>query len=786
MILTGMFLVGVASLLAQMVLARELFVAAQGHEMAVALVLSGWLACVGLGAWGGRKVGARMTVRRAGFWAAGLLLGMAAALPLQLWVARALRGLWGATPGEYLSAGQIVTGTWLVLAPFCMLLGGLFPVACHAGSARDSRVITRVYFVESLGSLVGSLLFVFVLVGVFIPWRSLALAAALCVAAAACMAAGPCSVRQRGVLFALAAVCWLPVLSPRLLTPLERSSMARRWQDAGVLPHHKTDGGMPPARLVAWRDTPYQHLTLVEMAGLYVIYGNGEVLFSFPDVAADELLVRFVMTQHERPRRVLLLGGNPLGLLPPLLAYPLDQVVYVSSDPGLAGLLEEVAGPWYDKIAGAERMRIEINDGPLFVRQTQEQFDVVLVLSGAPTTITMNRYYTVEFYRRLQRRLRPGGIVFTRIGASERLEREAAQLAASVHAALRAVFPVVRTTAGEPTQFVAGLADAAITFDREALYRRAAEGPPALFFRPEYFLVADELEPRKVAEVERRLAASGADINRGARPIASHYALLMWSRYTAPAIGRLARKASSVSLVLFAITVAVLAALMMGIGSALKRTGWWTKNVSRVWMRSMLGLAMAATGWGALTLEVALMYVFQNEFGHLYARMGLLVALFMLGAASGAMAGGRLAVRPASDVWRAAALAGLGGAALALLMALGVEHLEEAVDREAHWLGSIMGGLMIAIGAQAGFQFAAVSRLYRLTQADFARTGGVVDAADHLGSMLGAMTGGALLIPALGVTDACRLVALLGILALMCLFSGRRAAPLTAGESVRG
>ena len=49
-------------------------------------------------------------------------------------------------------------------------------------------------------------------------------------------------------------------------------------------------------------------------------------------------------------------------------------------------------------------------------------------------------------------------------------------------------------------------------------------------------------------------------------------------------------------------------------------------------------LAIATTGFAGMALEIILLFAYQNIYGHLYYKVGLIVTLFMLGLSLGGWA----------------------------------------------------------------------------------------------------------------------------------------------------
>lgn len=767
--LTAMFCLGVYTLLAQMVITREMMTAFLGNELIIGVVLTAWLLLIGLGAWAGR---ASVRIDRGGL-ACGiacLLLVMLAGLaPLQVLVLRVVREWMQIAPGEYAPAGKVAITAALVLLPSCAVTGFLFPLTCHLLSLHgEAKPVSRVYMAEAAGSTAGALLFTFVLAEHLQALQVAALASAWALSGAAL--AGVRTPLRRGLAI-LACLAGFAALNPGCLARLEARSIQARWRAFGVLTGHAAPAGGTPVRLAASLDTRYQNLALTESAGQFTLYGDGHVLFAFPDEPGYEHRIDFIMAQKPAARRILLLGGNPVGDLPQLLRYRAERIVFVDLDPGVEKIVRGAAARLYAAATKDPRVGIVHEDGPLFVKRCRERFDAILVLAPEPSTAGLNRFYTREFYADLRGLLTPGGFVYSAIEASELLENDAVPVAACVYKTLQSTFEIVKVTAGPPLQFFASGPGGTLTFERQALFERSrSAGVAARYFRPQYFLAADELAPEKIALTEQRLSAASVPINSVIRPIACFYNLVLWSRYSASQMEFVLRRVGRLrtGAVCAWIVIAFLACLLTGLVRRRKNPLLAGRNL--LWLAAG---AMTATGFWGIAMEITLLYAFQSLYGFVYSRMGLIVGLFMLGSLVGAWAAGR---RPDQAEQRrsVASLMRLSMAMLltALLLPVSLAWVAgSAAAWSAHGTEWIVHANAALAGVLVAAQFAGASRLIQCGGLPVGTAAALTNAADYLGSALGGLLAGMLLLPILGIQATCLIMAALLGSTFLCLFA---------------
>jgi uncharacterized membrane protein len=140
--------IGFASILGQVVLLRELAVTFFGSELIYLLAISFWLIFTGLGALVSRGTTPPTTNQ--------LLVSIAALgfmLPLEVIFARAVRLIFGATPGAFMPLEHQIAAIAMTLAPAGLLLGRLFVLAARRHAAQGGTFATA-YGIESFGGVI--------------------------------------------------------------------------------------------------------------------------------------------------------------------------------------------------------------------------------------------------------------------------------------------------------------------------------------------------------------------------------------------------------------------------------------------------------------------------------------------------------------------------------------------------------------------------------------------------------------------------------------------------------
>lgn len=758
-----MFLVGAFAALAQVVFVRETMVAFFGNELTIGVVLAGWLIGIGLGSLSAKllmRFIARAESRRRIL--VSLLLVSAALLPVQIHVIRILRLLLDVPPGEYASLGVICWSSLAVFLPTCFTVGVFFPVACEVAaadrSAEHSLVVGRLYALESLGSMAGGVALTFALLPFLDPFAVILLGQIVLAISAMLLLR---SMFGRIVLVLLVASLAVGGFAwPGWAGRVEQAAVFKRWEAFGAI-GRQVSRGSPPIRLVASMDTRYQNLAVTESDGQYNLFGNGRIYFSFPDPQGYEHSIHFVMAQNPAAKRVLLIGGNPVGDIPELLKYPLERLVHVELDPGVGKIVSGVAPAEYAAVMADRRVARITDDAPRYVKQCGEKFDAILVNAPDPGTAAANRFFTLEFFRDLRRILDSRGFVYTAVSSSERLQGEAIDLGASIYKSIKAVFPVVFVTAEARNRFVAGGPESGLTFDRDTLFRCSKEaGIAAKYFRPVYFLGADEIAADKTKGVIEKFEASAAPVNTGQRPVACFYNLQLWLKFSGSGGETIFRLVRDVRPGVLAGGMLVCGVLGLAAGMFAGRRG----DGGLAWSRIAILGVILTVGFTGMALEMALIFMFQGMFGYVYAKMGLMFAAFMLGLALGGRAGGRLA----SGGGRPALLLLMGMEVLVMLLALGVAAGGTAAGA-AGWQELLIYAAVVAGGWAVGVEFMLATRLFRAAGGTGESAVAVVNSADLVGAAIGSAVVGVFAVPVLGIVSTCLLLAVMKLAALLWL-----------------
>jgi spermidine synthase len=753
-LLLTLLVLGINSILGQIIVIRELMVIFYGNELSLGIILAGWLLWT--------AAGSGFLARRVDSWGRPhqrlviCQLMAALTLPAAIWGIRAARRILALAPGEIVGLAPMFYTSLLVLAPLGLTLGLMFALGCELYSQATTETAASIgwaYLYEAIGASLGGVMFTY---GLVFWFSHLQIALGLAVLNLLCGVFILVKIPQSSK----ASILTLIGLGLALFFII-LSGTVPRW-DA-----YLRRLGWPGFKLVNSRDSRYGNLTVVADKGQYSMFANGLLVFSYPDLLSAEEAVHFPLLEHPDPQRVLLISGGVGGALSEVLKHPtVSRVDYVELDPLIITLGRQVLPRAAWEAVDDPRVNIEHIDGRRWVNQTDENYDLILVNLPQPYTVQLNRFYTREFFEAAGRILSNNGIICLSFASSENyISLELAQFLASIYYTLKQVFVEVVALPGG-TNFILGCKQAGIlTTDAGILVSRLKERRLDTRHVREYY-IPYRLSVERVEYLKGVLAGqSTSRINTDFSPISYYYDMLLWITNFSPRFKGLFTGVTRLKLIHWLGLV-----ILLGLGFAGPTFFRGRKELGR---RAVL-FSVMSTGFAEITFEVVIILAFQIMFGYMYYKLGIILAGFMVGLALGSYLSTRWLER-FSHPYRTFIMV----QTLVVLYSLFLAGIFWAcsryplTDRLSFWVEQLFPLLTLVAGAVGGFQFPLANKLYLTPEQAIGHSAGITYSIDLAGSCLGAAVVSTLLLPLLGVFYTCAAVCLLNVVALLLLLPGR-------------
>jgi spermidine synthase len=278
------------------------------------------------------------------------------------------------------------------ILPAALLMGGAFPLFVRLGleaGRGPGEVLGSVGAANTAGGILGALLVPFLLLPALGPAGGIRACAALsALLAVALLLVGAEGRRARAPLAVAAALALVLALPPsRSLTPGRNVIFLSHGRQASAAVVH----------LGSRRDL--------------IVDGESEASTAGNARRTEELLAALPLLLHPEPRRFLEVGLGSGITLAAAARFPLERVECVE----ISGAVVEAArffAPDNGGIAesGDARVRIARGDGRAWLERPPERYDVIVANTVHPWSLGATGLYSREYFARIARALRPGGL----------------------------------------------------------------------------------------------------------------------------------------------------------------------------------------------------------------------------------------------------------------------------------------------------------------------------------------------------------------------------------------
>lgn len=737
--------------LIQVLLIREFIIIFQGNELSLGVILANWMLLMALGSWQLGKLADRLSQRATVFTVTQILVAIV--LPLEVLFARSINNLVGIKTGEVVGLFPIFYCSLFVLAPIGILHGFQFALGSKILSAESQAPaveVGKVYIFEAIGTMVSGIVFTYLLVRFLHPLEIAILVSLLSLFSALLL------LKPEGIAWRSGAgwrakfmVCLVILAFGAGLLSLVTGGIDRlheisaRWQWMGH-------------RLVYYQNSVYGNISVTQRAEQFTFYESGLPMFSVPnpDVAFNEEVIHFPMLYHPSPHKVLLIGGGIGGTLDELLKHPIEQVHYAELDPLIIEAAKQYSPGSFVSALDDPRVNIKYVDGRFFIKNTHETYDVVIVTLPSPSTLQLNRLYTVEFFDDVANILKPGGVFSTIVPSSETyLSSEMIKHNRCIYDTLKQVFNSVVIIPGDLNIFVAFSDEQLLGQDTATLcHRFDTRELETKLLTANY--IRYKLNP---VRTERLLApiltSNKVPVNRDLHPIGCYYNLALWNAMFHSGAAGFFDWTSHMRLWWFAIPSGVLVLLATGV--VLRRKATKPRLLAVV-------VAIIITGLAGMTLSIILLLALQTLQGYLYERLAIIIASFMLGLALGGAYMNRIVYKIRREILFLATLEiiivaySIFVAFILVLLFAGAARLPSFIPPEV-----FLSLLNCAAGFLVGLEFPLANRIYLEVNERVGQVAGSLYAGDLLGGCLGAILASVFLVPILGIPQTCFVLAML-------------------------
>lgn len=701
-------ILGFTSLITQVILLREFLVIFYGNELVMGIILANWMLLTGIGAFTGKYI--KTTIRLIPIII--ILELFTGILPIiTLFLLDYLRNI-VFSQGVMLSIIEITYSSLILLLPFCFLSGLAFTfISSIYADVKKKNLINNIYAFESLGSLVGGLLFNLVLIYFLSPFKTMIMLLLINFIMAFILS------------YEIKKIIWKSLIiitgciSVFLLIYFNLDKISTSALFAGQ-------------KLLLKKDTPYGQIVVTKTSDQVNIFENGISLFSTNNTIENEENIHYALGQVPNSESILLLSGGITGTINEIMKYPnIKSIDYLELNPDLIKITKQFIDT-NQSLLRSDKIQIINKDARLFFHETKTKYDAIILNLPDPTTAQINRFYTIDFIKECKEHLYHSGVLSLSLSSTGNyISEEAGELNASILTALRNVFENVIIIPGNQNYFIAS--DKQLTFN---VTQVLSENNIQTDYVNEYYINVDLIKLRTKNIIQS--LPEDAYINRDFHPIAYYYHTILW-------LSHFKIKLWMVALIIIIPIVIIV----------IKSTP--------------VNLGLFAGGFTASSLEFLLLISFQIIYGYVYQMTGLIITIFMGGLAFGSFyLIDRIKTLSIYKFSKIQLIIGLCAIFTPLLMFL----LQDIIIHEL-LVQIIFLFFTFIMASIIGLQFAVATKIQKMAINKLAAT---AYSADMLGSAFGALITAAILLPLLGLMNVGIILGGLNILVTAVILMKRK------------
>jgi len=747
-------IIGFSGAVAQIILLRELLVAFCGNELSVGAILGNWLILEAFGAfWIGKYI--EKAKNRIYFYIVMEFL-FSVFFPLALYLARVIKIVLGIPFGQEVGLIHVLWSSFVVLLPVSVVHGALFTFSCKLHNELikkgDVYSISRVYVLETIGTTIGGIIVTYL----FIPYmNSCQIAFFVSFVNFACCALLSLLFRCSKIFIFVNSFVTFFVLYLLFSGGAERfhwSSLRTQWKNQNV---------------ISYQNSVYGNIVVVKQAEEYTLFYNGLPFITtpHPNISYVEEFTHIPILFHVLPKKVLIISGGYGGQIFEILKHEtIEKIDYVELDPTILEVLRKFPTRLTEVEFRSPKVNIYHLDGRFFIKiATSTTYDIIYLGISEPTELQTNRFFTVEFFNDVTKRLSSGGIfVLCLPGSLTYLSQELKKINHTIIDSLEKVFPYIRVLPGDFNMFLCSNAGEILNVTPQTLCKRLSERKVKT-----YLLSCQYIEYKLDSRWEKWFSEAMYKekftyrANYDFKPSAMFYMLSYWN-------AKFSRTLQKFFLIAEKINILPIVVLILGFTFLVTifEISFKTNVISP---KTAIPYVVGTTGFVGMMLDLLLVFSFQVLYGYMYHQVGLITTLFMVGVALGSIV---ITKHPVFE--KAAFLLLLAAEIKIILFTLLLLFLFNILQKHLlsyevipvlFYILSVFAGLLI------GIEFPLANKVYlqRLNES-IGSTVGVLYGADLLGGWFGGIIGGVILVPTIGLLETCLVMIVLKISSVAFMF----------------
>jgi len=354
--------IGIFSYIIQIILVREFINIFYGNEFFIAATLFLWLFSTGIGSLLYQRFRDKIKFELEIYFYLSVYFSVLVVLN------RFFAGF-VKNPGEGFDIFIALVFMFFEVFPLCFLIGYIFPFFVE----KYNSVLSRSYMIENIGFIVAGVVFY-----VFLIKKGVVYSIGFLL-----FLSGVILLREKRVFSFISFVLCLIVII--LNQNFEKITLRNIFKNENIVLNSYTPKGK---------------ITVTERFNQFNFYYNNVLLSSDEETFKNELKIHLPFLFSEKIENVLYIGTPLSGILNEIYKYNPKKIVYLDID---EYLVESLAGYLKDDLKQSISRSFVKKDVYEFVLNSKDRFDVIVLDIPPPSSLGINRFYSVEFFEKIKR-----------------------------------------------------------------------------------------------------------------------------------------------------------------------------------------------------------------------------------------------------------------------------------------------------------------------------------------------------------------------------------------------
>ncbi len=347
--------------------------------------------------------------------------------------------------------------------------------------------------------------------------------------------------------------------------------------------------------LAFYTETPYGRVEVQEYMGDFSLIRDGVPLFDTNNLERSEQIVHYGLSQLDTVDIILFVSASS-NVIRQAQKYQPERIDYVEIDPEVARAMFN-----YSFLQKSNNVFLIHDDPRKYLKESDTKYSAVIMDLPDPDTFGLNRFYSKEFFMMVKKHLSSDGVfIFSVQGFENYPEENLLKKLSSLYSTAGLCFDHIMLFPFSQTYFV--LSEKPIDGDIPKLL--AAKGIETSYLKNFFIPGLVRLKAEKLEKVINTKAPVNSDFS----PVIIKNTFGHWFvKYQS-------------SPLLFGLCLAVILPIYL-------------------FSLSKSETVLFFTGFSAMAVQIAGLFIFQILFGSIYLKTGMLITLFLAGLLAGALVG---------------------------------------------------------------------------------------------------------------------------------------------------